>query len=86
VRVRVRPETLPMALRLLAPSVVEQASGGPDPGEWPALTLRFPAEAAARGALLGFATDVEVVHPPSLRRSMAAAGRDLLALYGDVSA
>ncbi len=86
VRVRVRRETLPMALRLLAASVVEQAPDGPDAVEWTALTLRFPAEAAARGALLGFATDVEVVHPPSLRRSMAAAARDLLALYGDDSA
>ncbi len=47
-----------MVLRLLERSVVGQAPGGAAQRGRPALTLRFPAEAAARGALLGFGTEV----------------------------
>ena len=91
VRIRVHPGRLAMVRHLLGGSVAgalgaPQAAGGKEAAEDLVLTLRFPAEAAARAALLGFAADVEVLHPPTLRRAMAAAGRELLGLYGNEDA
>ena len=87
VQVRVHPDHVAMLRQLLRGSVVEPPADPEGKGEEAAtggrvLTLRFPAEAAACGALLGFAAKVEVLHPPTLRRSMAAAARELLDLYG----
>jgi predicted DNA-binding transcriptional regulator YafY len=87
VRVRVQPGRLALLRQLLGSSVAgalrdPPAEGGDEPSGGLVLTLRFPAEAAARAALLGFAADLEVLHPPTLRRAMAEAGRELLGLYG----
>ena len=83
VRVRVRSDRLPMVERMLSGSLADApAVVGSDGGD-PTLVLRFPAEPAARAVLLGFVGDVEVLLPASLRLSMAAAGRELAALYGD---
>jgi predicted DNA-binding transcriptional regulator YafY len=46
------------------------------------LQLEFVAEGAARGALLGFGADLEVLSPESLRRSLAETAREVLGLYG----
>jgi predicted DNA-binding transcriptional regulator YafY len=48
---------------------------------WTVMRLRFVAEGAARATLLGFGTDVEVIGPETLRRSLADLARALLDLY-----
>lgn len=55
----------------------------PDRPGWHRLVLPFRASGAARGVLLGFGTDVEVLAPAGLRAEFAATARAVLALYDD---
>jgi predicted DNA-binding transcriptional regulator YafY len=82
VELSVRRERSDMLLRMAASQLTEP----PDP---PAVAadgrvlhhLRFVAEGAAQGLLLGFGTDVEVHSPPTLRASMAEAATAIAGLY-----
>jgi predicted DNA-binding transcriptional regulator YafY len=55
----------------------------PDCPGWHRLELPFRALGAARGVLLGFGTDVEILAPDVLRADFAATARAVLALYED---
>lgn len=83
VTVRVCPERLDMLLRLCATQVVAptERDSQPDSSGWAVLRLRFPAEEAAAGLLLGFGADVEMLAPASLRRRCAEIAGALVALY-----
>ncbi len=81
VRVRVRSERVEMLLRIVASQLVAPAERGDARGGWSELRLRYPAEGAARGSLLGFGPDVEVLEPASLRAGMLEASRAVAALY-----
>jgi predicted DNA-binding transcriptional regulator YafY len=92
VTVRVRPERLQLVLRVIASQLLEPPSpspsppegegrGGGDPARWPVLTLRYPAEGAARASLLAFGADVEVLRPATLRRGLREAAHAIAALY-----
>lgn len=86
VRLRVRSDRLDMLLRLCRPQLVGPSEEVNDAGDgWTQLRLAFVAEGAARGSLLGFGADVEVLEPPCLRWSMADSARQLLALYEPAS-
>jgi predicted DNA-binding transcriptional regulator YafY len=83
VEFRVRRERSEMLLRLAR----SQLTSPPDPkppaeaGGWVRHRLRFVAEGAAQGLLLGFGTDVEVLSPLSLRASIAATAAAIAGLY-----
>ena len=83
VELRVRRERSEMLLRLarsqLTAPPIEQVGG--HEGGWLRHRLRFVAEGAAEGLLLGFGTDVEVLTPASLRDSMGATASAVAALY-----
>ena len=85
VELRVRPERSPMLLRLAASQLTAPADGnaGVEADGWVRHRLRFVAEGAAQGLLLGFGTEVEVLAPRSLRASMAATAAEIAALYHD---
>ncbi len=80
-----------MLLRIVASQLAAPAERlGPSPREgqgrsrgehWSELRLRYPAEGAARGSLLGLGPDVEVLEPASLRAGMLEASRAVAALY-----
>ena len=72
-----------MLLRLAGPQLTAPAEPERNPGAqgWTTYRMLFVAEGAARGALLGFVDDVEVLEPASLRASFAAAALALLELY-----
>jgi predicted DNA-binding transcriptional regulator YafY len=84
VSLRVRPERVEILLRVCASQLVGPAerAPAPDASGWNVLQLEFVAEGAARGALLGFGADLEVLSPESLRRSLAETAREVLGLYG----
>ena len=82
VTLRVRPEALDRLLRVTAsqltgPAEHDSGAGGP------LLKLPFVAEGAARGVLLGFGVDVEVMAPQSLRAEMRGVAAAVVALYSD---
>lgn len=83
VRLRARSERVEMVLRVCASQLLEPPEREPDADSsgWTVLRLRFPAEGAARGALLGFGADLEVLAPNSLRRAFAETAREVIALY-----
>ena len=83
VELRVRAKRAEMLLRLCASQLVGPVERAPEPDAsgWIGLRLDFVAEGAAGGVLLGFGADVEVLSPQSLRRSLAATAREVLALY-----
>lgn len=83
VELDVRRERSEMLLRLARSQLtglpVETTEG--DTRGWLRHRLRFVAEGAAQGLLLGFGTDVEVLKPASLRESMGATASGVAALY-----
>jgi predicted DNA-binding transcriptional regulator YafY len=83
VELRVRRERSEMLLRLARSQLTTLPEEGPDrePGGWVRHRLRFVAEGAAQGLLLGFGTDVEVLSPPSLRALMLATAAAVASLY-----
>jgi predicted DNA-binding transcriptional regulator YafY len=83
VTLRVRPERLDMLLRVCAAQLLEHARRelDPDPAGWTVLHLRFPGDGAARGALLGFGPDVEVLSPDSVREDFANTARAIVEMY-----
>jgi predicted DNA-binding transcriptional regulator YafY len=84
VELRVRAERSEMLLRLAGSQLTAapDPKPRPDPDGWVGHRLRFVAEGAASGLLLGFGDDVEVLAPESLRRSMAATAAAIVSLYG----
>jgi predicted DNA-binding transcriptional regulator YafY len=84
VEIRIRAERSEMLLRLAAAQLTLPPEPKPiaEAGGWLRHRLRFVAEAAAQGLLLGFGTDVEVLAPASLRSSMAATALAVAGLYG----
>lgn len=83
VRLRVRQEALERVLRITASQLVGPAEREPEDRGSTVLTLPFVAEGAARGALLGFGLDVEVLAPASLRAEMRAVARAVADLYSE---
>ncbi len=83
VRLRVRPERRDMLLRVCASQLARPAQPlpEPDPAGWSRLLLVFPGVDPARGVLLGFGTDVEVLAPPELRQEMAQTAQAVTELY-----
>jgi len=82
VTLRVRPEALERLLRVTASQLTGPAEHDSGPAET-LLRLPFVAEGAARGVLLGFGVDIEVLDPPSLRIEMRAVAGAVVALYSD---
>jgi predicted DNA-binding transcriptional regulator YafY len=85
VQLRVRRERSEMLLRLAGSQLTAPAPPAGKVGSdgWQELRLQFVAEGAASGLLLGFGSDVEVLAPESLRRSMAATAAEIVRLYGN---
>ena len=83
VRLRVRQEALERVLRVTASQLVGPAEREAEDRGSTVLTLPFVAEGAARGALLGFGLDVEVLAPASLRAEMRAVARAVADLYSE---
>ena len=83
VELRVRAERSEMLLRMAGSQLTAPPSAKPerDAGGWVRHRLRFVAEGAAQGLLLGFGTDVEVLSPATLRASMAATAASIAGLY-----
>jgi predicted DNA-binding transcriptional regulator YafY len=80
--VRVRPDQLAVFLRIAGGQLIETAerlSAGAD--GWPRLRLMFPALGAARAAVLGFGTAVEVLAPDEFRGDIVTWARSLEDLY-----
>ncbi|MDQ6692548.1 MAG: WYL domain-containing protein, partial [Candidatus Dormibacteraeota bacterium] len=72
VRLRIKPERLELMLRLTAAQTIggeRQVQPEADSQGWRLVTARFVSEGACAGTLLGFGADVEILSPPSLRRS-----------------
>ena len=83
VGLRVRVEQADRLLRICGPQLVgpaERDQAADIPG-WATFQMAFVAEGAARGALLGFGTDVEVLAPSSLRRHFAETAEAIVRLY-----
>ena len=80
---KVRPERSAMLLRVAAGRLVAPADHKPpvEADGWVRHRLRFAAEGAAEGLLLGFGTDVEVLTPDSLRAAMGATASAVATLY-----
>jgi predicted DNA-binding transcriptional regulator YafY len=80
---KVRPERSAMLLRVAAGRLVAPADHKPpvEADGWVRHRLRFAAEGAAEGLLLGFGTDIEVLTPASLRASMGAIASAVATLY-----
>ncbi len=85
VRLQVRLEQTDRVLRICAPQLVAPATreAVDDVSGWATYQMQFVAEGAARGVLLGFGTDVEVLSPPALRRHFAETAAAILRLYRD---
>jgi predicted DNA-binding transcriptional regulator YafY len=83
VELRVRRERSDMLLRMARSQLTTSPEEEPEAetGGWVRHRLRFVAEGAAQGLLLGFGTDVEVLSPPSLRAMMAATAAAIAELY-----
>ncbi|MER5637275.1 WYL domain-containing protein [Kitasatospora sp. NPDC002227] len=83
-RIRLRRRSLDMFLRihqglLLSPPPGPCGKAG-EPGEWAELELGLASVRAAR-LLLTYGADVEVLEPEPVRAELAAAAREVLALY-----
>ncbi len=85
VRLRVRSEEADRLLRICGPQLTGPAERDEtvDVSGWWTFTLPFVATGAARGVLLGFGTDVEVLAPLSLRQHFARTAAAILRLYGE---
>ena len=85
--IRTAPEALAMLLRVLSGRVSEPivriADAHSAADGWRRLRLTFPAQGAARAALLQFGELVEVLEPPELREEMAEHALALVELYAD---
>ncbi len=83
VRLRVRVEQADRLLRICGPQLVGpvQRDQAVDGSGWTSLQMPFVAEGAARGALLGFGTDVEILAPSSLRQHFAETAAAIVRLY-----
>jgi predicted DNA-binding transcriptional regulator YafY len=85
--IRTAPEALAMLLRVLSGRVSEPivrvADAHSAADGWRRLRLTFPAQGAARAALLQFGELVEVLEPPELREEMGAHALALVELYSD---
>ena len=81
VRLRVRAEAVERVLRVTASQLVGPAEREATDGDSTLLLLPFVAEGAARGALLGFGLDVEVLEPRSLRAEMGRVASEVASLY-----
>lgn len=83
VTLRVRAEQADRLLRICGPQLVSPAQRD-EPAEvpaWATFQMPFVAEGAARGALLGFGIDVEILAPQSLRRHFAETAAAIVRLY-----
>jgi predicted DNA-binding transcriptional regulator YafY len=79
----VRTERADRLLRICGPQLAgpaERDQPAEVPG-WATFQMPFVNEGAARGALLGFGTDVEVLAPSSLRRHFAETAAAIVRLY-----
>lgn len=83
VQLRVRSEVADRLLRICGPQLVAPAVREPngDAAGWATFQMQFVAEGAARGVLLGFGTDVEVLAPAALRSQLAETAIAILQLY-----
>ena len=84
VLLRVRRGRTAMLLRVAGPQLAgPPGSPEPDPDlpAWERVRLPFRAVGAARGALLGFGGDVEVLDPPEVRADVIATARAVLARH-----
>jgi predicted DNA-binding transcriptional regulator YafY len=80
----VRDPALSRVQRVSAAQLAGPA-GEPEPARpgWARLVLPFRALGAARGVLLGFGTEVEILAPDELRAEFVATARAILRLYQD---
>lgn len=85
VRLRIRLEQADRVLRISGPQLVAPATleAADDASGWAIYRMQFVAEGAARGALLGFGTDVEVLSPAELRARFGETAAAILRLYRD---
>lgn len=81
VLMRVRAGSVERVLRVSASQLVGEAERLEEEAGWRRLRLTFVGEGAARGALLGFGTEAEVLEPASLRREMAEVAAAVVELY-----
>ncbi|SDI88135.1 Predicted DNA-binding transcriptional regulator YafY, contains an HTH and WYL domains [Frankineae bacterium MT45] len=81
--VRVAPQALGRIRRITEKNLVAEApvTDVPEKKGHVDVTLQFNHLWAARGMLLGFATDVEVLSPPELRVEMARSAAEVQRLY-----
>jgi predicted DNA-binding transcriptional regulator YafY len=86
VTLRVIAERVDMLLRVCAAQLLEPARREPDLDRsgWVILHLRFAGDGAARGALLGFGPDVEVLSPESVREDFANTAKSIVEMYRPV--
>lgn len=83
VTLRLSPEILPYLPMFFGDHIqakVDQA-GPPDENGWQTLEISFESLEAARGRLLGFGREVEVLAPTALRKSILDFARQTVSLY-----
>ena len=83
VTLRVSPPALAVFGEVFGPAVGPALAAAlpPDGGGWRVVTLSFEHERAAVGRLAGFADQVEVLTPPSVRAGLVATARQILRRY-----
>ncbi|MDQ6885469.1 MAG: WYL domain-containing protein [Candidatus Dormibacteraeota bacterium] len=83
VRLRIRLEQTDRVLRICGPQLVAPATleAADEASGWATYQMQFVAEGAARGALLGFGTDVELLSPSGLRAAFAETAGAIFRLY-----
>jgi predicted DNA-binding transcriptional regulator YafY len=82
--VRVRPELEGLVRRVSTPLLIAGSPSATEhmPGDdWVRLRLRFRVREAARGILLGFGGNVEVLEPLDLRADLLRLATEAVALY-----
>ncbi|MFI5953320.1 helix-turn-helix transcriptional regulator [Cryptosporangium sp. NPDC051539] len=83
VTLRVRAQAAPRVTRMCAPQLVPGDQSSVPDGDHVRIVLPFRALGAARGTLLGFGDEVEVLDPPALRTELARVAAQVVRLYAD---
>jgi predicted DNA-binding transcriptional regulator YafY len=83
VTVRVSPQAIPILPMIFGEGIhtTIEKSGPPDAEGWRTLPLVFDSAEVARGRLLSFGAQLEVLEPPELRESIVKLAAELLDFY-----
>lgn len=86
VTLRFSPEILPYLSMFFGDRIQAKVgqAGPPDENGWLTLEISFESLEAARGRLLGFGRDIEVLAPTALRKSILDFARQTVSLYQPV--